>query len=66
MTKATFAVAATSVEKAIRPVVALLDEPPWEPFTAYWKKKPVDITRKAFDVADAQRLKVLTEKMIGG
>jgi NAD(P)-dependent dehydrogenase (short-subunit alcohol dehydrogenase family) len=65
MTKATFAVAATPVGKAINPMVELLDNPPAEPFLARWKKKPVDISGKPFDAADALRLKGITEQLVG-
>ncbi|OMI85560.1 hypothetical protein BSZ07_31690 [Streptomyces sp. M1013] len=65
MTKATFAVAATPVDKAIKPMVELLDNPPAEPFVARWKKKPVDLGKKAFDAEDALRLKSVTEQLVG-
>lgn len=65
MTKAAFAVAATSVDKAVKPMVELLDSPPTEPFAAYWKKKSVNTRGKAFDVADALRLKEITEQLVG-
>ncbi len=66
MTKATFAIAATPVRKAVLPMVELLDNPPRETFTAHWKKKPVKLQgNKAFDLADARRLKLVTEELVG-
>ena len=65
MTRAAFALAATPVERAIKPMVELLDNPPSEPFVARWKKKPVDLGKKAFDAEDALRLKYITEQLVG-
>lgn len=65
MTKATFAVAATPVHKAIRPMVELLENPPQGTFVAHWKRKPVKLEGKAFDPESARRLKALTEDLVG-
>ncbi len=47
---------AIKVDKAIGPIVSLVDSPPTEPLTAYRNGKPVAATGPAFDPADAARL----------
>ncbi|MFH8447646.1 SDR family NAD(P)-dependent oxidoreductase [Streptomyces fungicidicus] len=64
LTKATFAVLATSVPKAVIPMTRLLDEPPAEPFTAYRATRRLSLKGPAFDQDDALRLHRLTQELI--
>ncbi|MEV0386473.1 SDR family NAD(P)-dependent oxidoreductase [Nonomuraea sp. NPDC050643] len=64
VTKASFALFATSVTKAIRPMTALLDDPPGEPFTAHWLRRRLPLEGRAFDKDDALRLHELTRELI--
>ncbi|MEU6740199.1 SDR family NAD(P)-dependent oxidoreductase [Streptosporangium sandarakinum] len=63
-TKAFFAMFATSVPKATAPMTALLDDPPAEPFTAYWQKRRLSLDGRAFARQDALRLHDLTRELI--
>ncbi|BCB77824.1 hypothetical protein GCM10022251_38530 [Phytohabitans flavus] len=63
-TRAFFAVAATPVRRAIRPMVALLDTPPPGPFAAYWGRRALPIDRGAFDPAAARRLHEITTSLL--
>ncbi|MER0241374.1 SDR family NAD(P)-dependent oxidoreductase [Streptomyces sp. HSW2009] len=66
LTKASFSVFASSVPKAVAPMVRLLDEPPGERFTAYQKKRQLPYKRKAFDQEAALRLHHATEGLLRG
>ncbi|MGV9600922.1 SDR family NAD(P)-dependent oxidoreductase [Streptosporangium sandarakinum] len=63
-TKALFAMFAASVPRATAPMTALLDDPPAEPFTAYWQKRRLPLNGRAFDRQDALRLHHLTRELI--
>ncbi|GAA3428911.1 hypothetical protein GCM10018953_60950 [Streptosporangium nondiastaticum] len=63
-TKAFSAMFATSVPKATAPMTALLDDPPAEPFTAYWQKRRLSLDGRAFARQDALRLHDLTRELI--
>ncbi|WP_214110955.1 hypothetical protein [Acrocarpospora catenulata] len=58
-TRALFAIAATPVHRAIRPMIALLDAPPSSHFAAYRAT-----ARPAFDSTAARRLHELTTSLI--
>ncbi|WP_155371520.1 SDR family NAD(P)-dependent oxidoreductase [Catellatospora vulcania] len=47
---------ATPVARAVPPIVALLDEPPPEPLSAWRVRRRVDVTGPAFDPGEARRL----------
>ena len=56
--------AATSVEKGIEPILAMLDDPPAEPISASMMGEPISLTGPAFDPEAARRLHVETEKLL--
>lgn len=56
--------AATSVEKGIEPILAMLDAPPAEPISASMMGEPISLTGPAFDPEAARRLYVETEKLL--
>ncbi|GHC77055.1 SDR family NAD(P)-dependent oxidoreductase [Streptomyces flavofungini] len=63
-TKAAFTVLATSVPKAVTPMVRLLDEPPAERFTAHRATRRLPLKGQAFDQDAALRLHGLTHDLI--
>ncbi|MBC3987333.1 hypothetical protein H8N00_00070 [Streptomyces sp. AC563] len=65
LTRATFAVLATSVPQAVAPMTHLLDEPPADAFSAYQRKRRLAVTGRAFDEAAAARLHEVTRELIG-
>ncbi|WEV25596.1 SDR family NAD(P)-dependent oxidoreductase [Streptomyces sp. 71268] len=65
LTRATFAVLATSVPKAVAPMTHLLDEPPVDAFSAYQRKRRLAVTGRAFDESAAARLHEVTRELIG-
>jgi NAD(P)-dependent dehydrogenase (short-subunit alcohol dehydrogenase family) len=64
LAKGAFALFATSVPKALAPMVRLLDAPPAEPFTAHQANRQLPLDTKAFDLAAALRLDRLTRELI--
>ncbi|MFI6639434.1 SDR family NAD(P)-dependent oxidoreductase [Streptomyces sp. NPDC050504] len=64
LTKASFAVLATSVAKAVAPMARLLDAPPAERFTAHRGKRELPLKGKPFDPDAAMRLHRLTEDLL--
>lgn len=62
--KAFFTLFAAPVAKATPPMTALLDDPPGEPFTAYWRRRRLSLDGRAFDRDDALRLHDLTRALI--
>ncbi|NGN68107.1 SDR family NAD(P)-dependent oxidoreductase [Streptomyces sp. A7024] len=64
LAKAQFALFATSVPKAIGPMVRLLDDPPNLPFSAYRGKRQLPLKAPAFDQDAAQRLHHLTQELL--
>ncbi|WP_063730465.1 SDR family NAD(P)-dependent oxidoreductase [Streptomyces sp. RTd22] len=64
LTKASFALLATSVARAVTPVSHLLDEPPGEPFTAYRTTRQLPLKGTAFDKDAALRLHRLTQDLL--
>ncbi|MFE6778305.1 SDR family NAD(P)-dependent oxidoreductase [Streptomyces sp. NPDC057702] len=65
LTRATFAVLATPVAKAVVPAVRLLDDPPPAPFTAYHRGRQLPLRGAAFDRVAALRLHDLTRELVG-
>lgn len=55
---------AKPVEEGIKPILALLDDPPAEPLRASMMSEPIPLTGPAFDAQDARRLHVETEKLL--
>ncbi|MFD5193149.1 SDR family NAD(P)-dependent oxidoreductase [Streptomyces sp. NPDC058357] len=66
LTKAAFALFATSVTKAVAPMVRLLDEPPGERCTAYRASRRLPLKGPAFDQDAALRLHHLTQGLVIG
>ncbi|MGW1737300.1 SDR family NAD(P)-dependent oxidoreductase [Nocardia sp. NPDC001965] len=66
VTKALAAVFARPVERAVEPLLALLDNPPSEPITAFRRTKEIPLRGANFDPARADRLTALTEKLLAG
>lgn len=64
LAKGAFALFATSVTKAVAPMVRLLDTPPGEPFTAHHANRRLPLKAKAFDLDAALRLDRLTRELI--
>ncbi|MGY3684651.1 SDR family NAD(P)-dependent oxidoreductase [Streptomyces sp. TE33382] len=64
LTKASFALIATSVSKAVAPMARLLDEPPGERFTAYRTSRRLPLKGPAFDQEAALRLHRLTDDLV--
>ncbi|MFG2319872.1 SDR family NAD(P)-dependent oxidoreductase [Streptomyces tendae] len=64
LTKASFALFAASVAKAVAPMVRLLDEPPVEPFTAYRTTRRLSLKGASFDQDAALRLHRLTAQAV--
>ncbi|OMI35909.1 SDR family NAD(P)-dependent oxidoreductase [Streptomyces sparsogenes] len=64
LTKASFAVLATTVAKAVTPMAHLLDEPPGENFSAYRTTRRLPLKGKAFDQGAALRLHALTQDLV--
>ncbi|TDD46833.1 SDR family NAD(P)-dependent oxidoreductase [Nonomuraea terrae] len=52
------------VEEGIRPIVALIDQPPAEPLTAWLRDRPLPLEPSAFDPAAAERLHTLTLELL--
>ncbi|SDI79762.1 SDR family NAD(P)-dependent oxidoreductase [Nonomuraea jiangxiensis] len=52
------------VEEGIKPIVALIDEPPAEPLSAWVRERRISVTTPAFDRQAASRLHDLTLKLI--
>jgi PPOX class probable F420-dependent enzyme len=57
---------AQPVEDAIEPVLALLDDPPAEPVSAWLQGERLDLTGPSFDPGAARRLSVVTAEMLSG
>ncbi|MDA8372625.1 MAG: SDR family NAD(P)-dependent oxidoreductase [Nocardiopsaceae bacterium] len=56
--------AAKPVEKAIAPMVAVIDDPPAEVLTGNNQGKPVDLAMKTFDPANARKLASVTHRLV--
>lgn len=52
------------IEKAIHPILDLLDNPPKEPLTAFLQRKEVNLSKKSFDKGNARRLFSTTIQML--
>src|SRR5882757_5448156 len=57
-------IAAKPVDKAIAPILPLIDEPPTDTLTAIDRGKPVDLTLRTFDPDNARRLAQVTRKLV--
>ena len=55
---------AMPVEEGIRPILAVLDDPPAEPISAWIRHERIPVAGAAFDVADARRLRAETERSL--
>jgi NAD(P)-dependent dehydrogenase (short-subunit alcohol dehydrogenase family) len=55
---------AQPVNKAMEPIIALLNHLPKKSISAYKQRKLIDLTGKSFDRKDAQKLHDLTDKLI--
>lgn len=64
LTKALARVFAQPVEKAIPPIIRLLDRPPAEPITAFMRGKPLPLKGKDFDPDRARRLDEVTSRLL--
>ncbi|MGW5260658.1 SDR family NAD(P)-dependent oxidoreductase [Microbispora sp. NPDC004025] len=64
LTKALARVFAQPVEKAILPVIRLLDRPPAEPVTAFMRGKPLPLEGEDFDPGRARRLDEVTSRLL--
>ena len=58
--------AAKTVDQAVAPILAWIENPPAERLTVDDRGKPVDLTQKAFDKGDAARLATVTEELLAG
>ncbi|MFI0463234.1 SDR family NAD(P)-dependent oxidoreductase [Saccharopolyspora sp. 5N102] len=56
---------ARPVVDSVRPIVEWIDRPPAEPLTAIDRGKPVDLSLKTLNRADAARLITYTEELLG-
>ncbi|MFE0171305.1 SDR family NAD(P)-dependent oxidoreductase [Streptomyces sp. NPDC059002] len=64
LTKASFALFATPVAKAVDPMTRLLDDPPGPGFTAYHTERQLPLKGPAFDEEAALRLHRLTQDLL--
>ncbi|WP_413099160.1 SDR family NAD(P)-dependent oxidoreductase [Streptomyces sp. Inha503] len=64
VTKASFALLAASVPKAVAPMTRLLDEPPDAPVSAYRTTRRVPLSGRTFDREAALRLHRLTQELV--
>lgn len=64
LTRASFALFASSVAKAVTPMTRLLDDPPGDPFTAFRTTRRLALKGAAFDSEAALRLHHLTAALI--
>ncbi|GAA1311227.1 TIGR03618 family F420-dependent PPOX class oxidoreductase [Pseudonocardia xinjiangensis] len=55
---------AMPVDKGIEPIIALLDDTPAEPVSAWMRNEPIPLTGPAFDVAAARRLRAATARLL--
>lgn len=53
------------VEKAIEPLLSILENPPEAPLTAYMQNKRVNLTMKMFDKLNAAKLNQMTGELVG-
>jgi PPOX class probable F420-dependent enzyme len=58
--------AAMPVEEGIAPILALLDDPPAQPISAWMRGTPIPLTGATFDVATAHRLHAETRRLLAG
>ena len=64
LTKILYKIIGNSVEKAIEPIISLLQNPPTEALSAYIKNKEVSLTMETFNKNNAQKLYKTTEEYI--
>lgn len=65
LTKSLATVFAQSVEKAIPPILRLLDRPPAEPVTAFMRGRPLPLEGEDFDPGRARRPREVTSRLLG-
>lgn len=56
---------AQPVERSIRPIIRLMDDPPPQPLSAWDRGRPVDLSLPSLDKADALKLYDLTKHLLG-
>ncbi|XRQ11226.1 SDR family NAD(P)-dependent oxidoreductase [Actinomadura welshii] len=66
LTKTLGRVFAQPVDKAIGPIIRLLDEPPADPVTAFVRGKPLALEGGNFDPDRARRLHKMTSELVDG
>ncbi|MGW4364182.1 SDR family NAD(P)-dependent oxidoreductase [Nocardia takedensis] len=64
LTRAAAALFAQSVERAVVPLVDLLDDPPAPPVTAFRRRTPIPLTGTAFDPDAARHLDEFTAELL--
>ena len=64
--KILYAITGKSIEEAIIPVIALLENPPHAALSAFKQDKEVSLTMKTFDKEHAQKLSTFTDQLIRG
>lgn len=55
---------ATPVDQSIRPLIALIENPPLQPLIAWERNKPLPLTLKTLDPSDARRLYQMTNYLL--
>jgi hypothetical protein len=55
---------AQPVERSIRPIIRLMDDPPPQPLSAWDRGRPVDLSLPSLDKADALKLYELTKHLL--
>lgn len=66
ITRTLAAVFAQPVDRAVKPLLALLDNPPAEPVTAFRRTTALPLRGRNFDAARADRLTAVTEELLAG
>lgn len=64
--KILYAITGKSIEEAIIPIIALLENPPHAALSAFKQDKEVSLTMKTFDKENAQKLSTLTDQLVRG
>ena len=64
ITKMLYKIIGNSVEKAIEPIISLLENPPIRDLSAFMKNKEISLTMETFNRDNAQKLSTITETYI--